>query len=1011
VKRTLRAASRANKRRVGKDGAYLMVKRVGGKRLPRPQDEPLQPTGFPPTMRGLSISPMEARALISLLKALRSVGLAALIAIGMPSIGKADDAQVIRQIRVLEQRYGQASRAGDDAAAERFFEEAVLLARRHLPATDATLAQLLEMRSYTLMAAAKAAAAIPLLHQSLAIREGIPGRGDGPAPALMTLAQAYEELGRFESSEAMWRRMAEIDRPDNGRSLMSLGEFLVRRERHADAAATYRQAFIALLAQGGRRALATAIRAYGAWAVASVDAGMKLGDWEPGHRQVEQFFDDIKDDKTWFLTGYDRALAEFALIEAETVLELAGGSADRALAVAESAVATVASRPSEQFPQLTQALSNLARVHRAREEWPQYSAAIQRKIEATYAIDGRVLDWRIEHVKTWRELARGRLKERKLLDALAAFRNGVAVASLPQNRDRLGADIAIYADYVHTFLEASMAGVSNDELTRGGFTTDAAFKALQWAQRTTAARAVAQAKARASGSPAAASLIRRRELALSQVQSAEQRLTDALTAPVRDQAAIGRLRQAVITVTQDIETLDREIAATLPRYAELADPAPLSLADVRTRLKDDEALLIVLSREPGIVLAVSHTHTAWNYIRNPDQAANAALRLRCSLDATAPSCPRPQTGDNTSELPPFDFAAAHELYREIFGMPISQAVDGKRHIFVVADGPFAALPFQVLLKESLPRGMAGLAALKSAHWLIRDYSVSLLPAVSTLAMLRAPRDVANDSRKPFLGFGDPAIGDGGPMQCPDDTVRMTLVGGGSAVRASQINSDSMFRSGPIVEGVELADVAKVRSAARLADTRCELFRIARSLGGDMGDVFLDAAATETRVKTMSRSGRLAEFKVVSFATHGLTAGEIGAAEPALVLTPPIEATREDDGLLTASEITTLDLNADWVILSACNTADGENRQSESLSGLARSFFYAGARSLLVSHWRVISDAAVGLTTHTIEALAATPAMGRARALRQAMLSTLDGADDEVTAHPAYWAPFSLVGAD
>ncbi len=97
--------------------------------------------------------------LISTLKALRTVGLAALIAAGMPSIGKADDAQVLRQIRNLEQRYGQSEHAGDDAAAERFFEEAVSLARRHRPSTDATLAQLLEMRSYTLMAVAKAAAA------------------------------------------------------------------------------------------------------------------------------------------------------------------------------------------------------------------------------------------------------------------------------------------------------------------------------------------------------------------------------------------------------------------------------------------------------------------------------------------------------------------------------------------------------------------------------------------------------------------------------------------------------------------------------------------------------------------------------------------------------------------------------------------------------------------------------------------------------------------------------------
>ena len=171
-------------------------------------------------------------------------------------------------------------------------------------------------------------------------------------------------------------------------------------------------------------------------------------------------------------------------------------------------------------------------------------------------------------------------------------------------------------------------------------------------------------------------------------------------------------------------------------------------------------------------------------------------------------------------------------------------------------------------------------------------------------------------------------------------------------------------------------------------------------------------------RRLSRDGKLARYKVVHFATHGLLSGESEAilnakAEPALLLTPPQDGTpaselEEDDGLLTASEVAQLELDADWVVLSACNTAAGEKGDAEALSGLARAFFYAKARALLVSHWYVSSDAAVKLTTKAFAELKADPKIGRAEALRRSMVELIkNGAAHE--AHPAIWAPFVLVG--
>src|SRR5437660_2509539 len=174
-------------------------------------------------------------------------------------------------------------------------------------------------------------------------------------------------------------------------------------------------------------------------------------------------------------------------------------------------------------------------------------------------------------------------------------------------------------------------------------------------------------------------------------------------------------------------------------------------------------------------------------------------------------------------------------------------------------------------------------------------------------------------------------------------------------------------------------------------------------------------ATEAALKELSETGRLAEYAILHFATHGALTGQVqGSAEPGLILTPPPKGTSDpnalerDDGFLTASEIAALKLDADWVILSACNTAGSSGENAEALSGIARAFFYAGARALLVSHWEVGSDAAVKLTTRAFAELKANPKVGRAEAFQVSMRELIErGAPTE--SHPSQWAPFVVVG--
>jgi CHAT domain-containing protein len=224
--------------------------------------------------------------------------------------------------------------------------------------------------------------------------------------------------------------------------------------------------------------------------------------------------------------------------------------------------------------------------------------------------------------------------------------------------------------------------------------------------------------------------------------------------------------------------------------------------------------------------------------------------------------------------------------------------------------------------------------------------------------------------------------------------------GGETVQVASASSTSFFRG-------SLADVEAVRDLPALPQTGPELRKLAAILGAPETDLYLGARANETVVKQAD----LSTTDVLAFATHGLLSGDLrGLAEPALVLTPPQVATAQDDGLLTASEVAELKLSAQWVILSACNTAGGDGRpDAEGLSGLARAFLYAGARAILVSHWPVRDDAAARLTTQTLVALGSGSRVRRAEALRLAMLDLMQDKDDPSLAHPSAWAPFVIVG--
>jgi CHAT domain-containing protein/Tfp pilus assembly protein PilF len=516
----------------------------------------------------------------------------------------------------------------------------------------------------------------------------------------------------------------------------------------------------------------------------------------------------------------------------------------------------------------------------------------------------------------------------------------------------------------------------------------------QWAKQSAAAAAVQQMGLRfAAGSDALAALVRERQDLSAFWRDRNQALFAALSKPPGQQsaAAIGALRKELAGTEGKLAVNAARLEREFPEYAALASPKPLTLQEAQQLLGTDEVLAFFLTGDnESYVFALTRDGFDWHTLGiGTEDLSQKIAALRGGLDLA-----KLQKSGGKSGL--FDLALAHELYVTLIS-PVEALVKDKRHLLVVPSGALTSLPFNLLVTakpEHAVMQARDIVRYRDAAWLIKRQAVSVLPSVASLRALRLFARKA-EATKEMVGFGDPIFD-------PAERARALAERESTKSRAAATTrAYSEFWQGASLDSRSLA-----LALPSLPDTADELEAVAARLGASRADLHLQKDASEATVKRTP----LADYRVVYFATHGLVAGDVkGLGEPALTLTIPKQPTALDDGLLTASEVAQLKLDADWVVLSACNTAAGDKPGAEALSGLARAFFYAGARALLVSHWAVDSDAATRLTTTTFDILKKDASLGRAEALRRAMLAYMNDPTDPLNAYPALWAPFVVVG--
>ncbi|MCX5813852.1 MAG: CHAT domain-containing protein [Proteobacteria bacterium] len=544
----------------------------------------------------------------------------------------------------------------------------------------------------------------------------------------------------------------------------------------------------------------------------------------------------------------------------------------------------------------------------------------------------------------------------------------------------------IYGTHFETELQLDAAGLM--------------FKLSEMMRGQTVQNALLASSARgAETDPEIINMIRQEQDSLKQIDVIEAAILENIAAPSDQQnpqlikslhAKLNTLRQARIAILEELKKRSK-------KYAYFVSPQFPLPSSIQKHLHHREALVSIYTTDNRTYIwAIPQTgHVRYASVPVSQKGLEKIVAsLRESLDSN------PLT---LKDIPLFNTDSAYELYRTLL-LPVKDGWKDAQNVLFIVNEPLSRIPLAVITTEpfkSTEQEKIPFEQYKKTPWFIRHASITMAPSASSFIALRI-LPMGKPHKKMFVGFGDPifsldqfAMSEKESSAVQVRSVRLTNRGG---LDNAAINS------------------SRLENLQRLPDTAEELKAIAAILKADaLHDVFLGKNASRSTVKTMDLSDR----QIVAFATHALVPGELdGLDQPALALSSPAVTGKKEDGLLTMGDIMKLKLNADWIVLSACNTGAAEGSGAEALSGLGKAFFYAGTRAVLATMYPVETTSAKKLTIDLFRNRINHKEHTRAQALQKAMLDLIndpgyiDPGSKKIGAsyaHPLFWAPFVLYG--
>jgi len=374
---------------------------------------------------------------------------------------------------------------------------------------------------------------------------------------------------------------------------------------------------------------------------------------------------------------------------------------------------------------------------------------------------------------------------------------------------------------------------------------------------------------------------------------------------------------------------------------------------VTTTEIDTTAMLARLAPTAGTVDATSLKG-------NRDALANAIMAYRELLTSIAPA----------------DDAERDRQARIFFDALVGddRALTSRSHLIFVPDGSLAFLPFETLRTKK--------------GYLIEDRLVTYTPSLAVAELIRQRKQT--HGAHAVLAMGGAVYNDKAeqkPVELP----------------RGQVVWDAQHRHDRGLALNETYAELGYGSFANLPGTRKEVDGIARIISDTK--VLLGPSVTEGRIKQMSREGALAKYRMLHFATHGIALPETPSLS-ALVLSQTTKAMEGEDGFLTMAEIATLRIDAEQVVLSACETGLGKLYAGEGVVGLTQAFFVAGARAVAVSLWEVADDSTAELMLSAYDTMQ-TKGQSFAQAMADAKRVLIKGGR---FSRPYYWAPFVHYGS-